>query len=83
MLILALGEESKIPIGIQKTAEIKPPIKEKDGGIAEECSCDDDHGRKKEESQFSDTDAEQLIEFEDELHNTVYVRYVFSTFSFS
>lgn len=36
------------------------------------CNCDGEDRSSK--SSFSDSEAEQLIEFEDELHNTVYVK---------
>lgn len=68
----ALGPDSKIPIPISKPNEVKQPAKEKDL-FEPSCSCESTDGR--ERTKFSESeDAEQLIEFEDELHNTVYVR---------
>lgn len=62
--------EPTIPV-ISSTNSIKPTIKEKDPSDSG-CGCDAEDGR--ERTKLSDADAEQLIEFEDELHNTVYVR---------
>lgn len=67
----ALGPDSKIPPSVLKPNEVKQPAKEKDI-YDSSCSCDGEDGR--ERTIISDEDAEQLIEFEDELHNTVYVR---------
>lgn len=67
---LALGPDARIP-----TVFPKPPFKpDKEEKTTTEpvCSCDGEDGREK--TKFSDSDAEQLIQFEDELHNTVYVR---------
>lgn len=76
LFITALGVEAKIPPGIVKPTETKPPVKEKESAPSDQnCSCDSGS----RESSFSDADAEQLIEFEDELHNTVYVSYVLFT----
>lgn len=47
-------------------------MKEKENPYESTCTCDGEENR--ERSKFSDEDAEKLIEFEDELHNTVYVR---------
>lgn len=69
----ALGPE-KIPVPPIPSDTIKPTPKDKDkaSGDGEGCPCDGEDGR--ERSKFKDLEAEQLIEFEDELHNTVYVR---------
>lgn len=71
----ALGVEDKILPSIPNS-ETKPS-KEKDKDEDKDskdstCSCAADDGK----SKFSETEAEQLIEFEDALHNTVYVKWV-------
>lgn len=69
--IAALGVEDKILPSIP-SSETKP-AKEKDedkDSKDSSCSCAADDGK----SKFSETEAEQLIEFEDALHNTVYVK---------
>lgn len=67
-----LGTEQIVP-PIAKQNEVKPLIKDKDSEPESGCSCDGIDG-KSDRINFSNEDAEQLIEFEDELHNTVYVR---------
>lgn len=67
-----MGIEAKIPTSISKPNEVKQPKEKQDSGLESGCSCDGEDGQGR--SKFSDEDAEQLIEFEDELHNTVYVR---------
>lgn len=69
--VTALGLESKIPSAISKSNEANTSPKEKDNQFESGCSCDAEDNRR---STFSDEEAEQLIEFEDELHNIVYVR---------
>lgn len=64
----ALGMDAKFP-----TVFPKPPTKPDEKTTTEPiCSCEGEDGREK--TRFSGSEAEQLIEFEDELHNTVYVR---------
>lgn len=70
-LFTALGIEAKIPKEITKPNEGKSTGKDKDINDSG-CSCDDNENREK--SKFSANDIEQLIDFEDELHNTVYVK---------
>lgn len=61
----------KIPAITTKPVELKPSMSTTSD---EKCSCDESE-RNGKDSIF-EKDAEQLIEFEDELHNTVYVWYV-------
>lgn len=63
-----MGIEAKIPPSLTKEVKAK---EKQDTTLESGCSCDED-GR--DRIKFSGEDAEQLIEFEDELHNTVYVR---------
>lgn len=67
---IALGDV-KIPAITTKPVDMKPSMSTTSD---ENCSCDE-NGRDGKDSIF-EKDAEQLIEFEDELHNTVYVWYV-------
>lgn len=69
--ITALGVEDKILPSIP-SSETKPAKeKEEDKETKDSsCSCAAEDGK----SKFSETEAEQLIEFEDALHNTVYVK---------
>lgn len=74
MFCTALGVEDKsILPGITNQNEAKVPPKEKEDKETADSSCSctgTDDGR----SRFSESEAEQLIEFEDALHNTVYVK---------
>lgn len=66
-------DDNKILPGIPNPNEAKTSTKDKDDDKDSEdsvCSCAAEDGR----SKFSETEAEQLIEFEDALHNTVYVK---------
>lgn len=63
-LALALSDV-KITAITTKPVDVKPSM------VDETCSCDE-NGREGKGSIF-ENDAEQLIEFEDELHNTIYV----------
>lgn len=67
---IALGD-AKITAITTKPVDVKPPMSTTSD---EKCSCDE-NARDGKGSIF-EKDAEQLIEFEDELHNTVYVWYV-------
>lgn len=67
--LLALGDV-KIPAITTKPVDVKPSTTTTSD---EKCSCEE-NGRDGKGSIF-EKDAEQLIEFEDELHNTVYVWY--------
>lgn len=69
-IFTALGIEANIGKTITKPNEGKT-AKDKDINDSG-CSCDGDENREK--SKFDPLDVEQLIDFEDELHNTVYVK---------
>lgn len=68
---IALGVEDKILPSIPGTDTKPAKEKEEEKETKDSsCSCAADDGK----SKFSETEAEQLIEFEDALHNTVYVK---------
>lgn len=67
--IAALGVEDKILPSIPNS-ETKPSKEKDEDSKDSTCSCAAEDGK----SKFSETEAEQLIEFEDALHNTVYVK---------
>lgn len=74
MIVTALGVDDKILPAIPSSNEAKSPKDKDDDKESSDstCSCAAEDGK----SKFSDTEAEQLIEFEDALHNTVYVKFV-------
>lgn len=77
IFVTALGPtETKIPTTISKPNEVKS-TKDKDNSEGS-CDCDGEDGQGR--SKFSETETEGLIQFEDELHNTVYVRLVYCFF---
>lgn len=61
-----------IALCLAKANEAKQSKEEKDSVLESDLSCDGKNGQ--ERSQFSEEDAEDLINFEDELHNFIYVR---------
>lgn len=66
---VALGPESKVTPALP--AEIKPTIP-KDIDQEPKCECDENYGESG--TKLSEGEAELVIAFENELHNTIYVK---------
>lgn len=74
---LALGDTTSS----KKPHDTPPPPEPKPKEKAETCNCDDyngDFGTK-----LTEREAELVIEFENELHNTIYVKWVIAIFIFN
>lgn len=66
VLVTALGLPELKPTSLDTTLnEVKPTVKE------EQCECGDNRSP---ESKISAFEAEQYIEFENELHNIIYIK---------
>lgn len=69
---IALNAEKISNIIIPKQNDVKPAAKPDDFNIERICDCEGDRDGK--QGKISDTDIEQLNEFEDELQNIVYIK---------